>query len=105
MSHGQGPSSPNAVTVVDNASERRFETTASGYLAHLDYRRDGERLVIVHTEVPAALRDRGLGGQLVEAAVEGAVTGGLTVVPACSFARSWLHKHPELAANVKIDWA
>jgi hypothetical protein len=105
MSHGQGPSSPNAVTVVDNASERRFETSASGYLAHLDYRRDGERLVIVHTEVPAALRDRGLGGQLVEAALEGAVTGGLTVVPACSFARSWLRKHPELAASVKIDWA
>jgi hypothetical protein len=93
------------VTVVDNSSEGRFEASAGGHLAHLDYHRDGERLVMVHTEVPAALRDHGLGGQLVEAAVEVALTSGLTVVPACSFARSWLRKHPELAAGVKIDWA
>ncbi|MGO9582740.1 MAG: GNAT family N-acetyltransferase [Acidimicrobiales bacterium] len=92
------------MTVVDNASERRFEISAGGQLAHLDYRLDGERLVIVHTAVPMALRDHGLGGQLVEAAVEAALTGGLTVVPACSFARSWLGKHPELAAGVEIDW-
>ena len=29
---------------------------------------------------------------------------GLTIVPLCPFARSWLERHPDAAATVAIDW-
>lgn len=68
------------------------------------YRRDGQRLVLVHTVVPEALRSQGQGGRLVAAAVEAAVAGSLIVVPGCSFAYSWLREHPEVEGRVKIEW-
>jgi len=68
------------------------------------YRRNGDRLILVHTGVPAELAGRGVGGQLVRAAVERAAAEGLTVVPWCPYARKWLEDHPDAAAAVTVDW-
>ena len=92
------------VQVVDNASAERFEATVDGYLAQLAYRRDTERLVLVHAEVPDEIGGRGIGGRLVSFAVEQARAAGLLVVPRCPFARAWLRHHPELAGGVNIEW-
>jgi predicted GNAT family acetyltransferase len=94
----------DAVTIVDNGAENRFETTVDGHRAELVYHLNGKRLVLIHTGVPDELGSRGIGGQLVEAALEKAVAADLTVVPKCPFARSWLQKHPEAAARARIDW-
>jgi predicted GNAT family acetyltransferase len=61
--------------------------------------------VLVHTEVPEQLGGRGIGGQLVRAALEWAARDGLVIVPWCPFARKWLTDHPEATAAVGIDWA
>jgi hypothetical protein len=90
--------------ITDNADASRFELTADGELAELVYRRRANRLVLVHTEVPEALGGRGIGGQLVRAAVDRAAAEGLTLVPLCSFARGWLEQHPDAAAAVTVDW-
>ena len=90
--------------VTDNADASRFEATVDGQVAELVYRHRADRLVLVHTGVPEALGGHGLGGRLVSAAVDRAATEGLTVVPLCSFARSWLERHPDKAARVRIDW-
>jgi uncharacterized protein len=90
--------------VVDNVDARRFETTVDGHLAVLTYRRHGERLLLVHTEVPDALEGRGIGSALVRAAIDVAVAQDLTVVPLCPFARWWLERYPDVAAHVTIDW-
>lgn len=90
--------------VIDNPGESRFELRAGGRLAELRYRVNGHRLVLIHTEVPAELEGRGLGGQLVRAAVDRAVRDGMTVVPMCPFARGWLERHPDVAGQLTIDW-
>jgi predicted GNAT family acetyltransferase len=90
--------------VTDNRAESRFEVTVDGAVAELIYRRRANRLVLIHTEVPKQLEGHGLGGALVQAAVDRAVSEGLTVVPLCPFARSWLERHPEAAATVNVDW-
>ncbi len=95
----------NSAQVVDNQAAGRFELHAGGELAELVYRKNGNRLVLVHTEVPEDLGGRGIGGQLVQAAVANAVASGMTVVPLCPYARSWLQRHPDEAAKVTIDWA
>jgi uncharacterized protein len=65
--------------------------------ARLTYRRDGaDTVILVHTEVGEALRGRGAGKRLVEAAVQWARAERLKLVPRCPFARATFDKHPEL---------
>ena len=90
--------------VTDNHAESRFELKADGAVAELMYRRRADRLVLLHTEVPGSVGAHGIGGRLVQAAVDRARSEGLTVVPLCPFARSWLERHPEAASAVNVDW-
>ena len=72
--------------VTDNQAESRFEVHDGGHRAELLYRRNGQRLVLVHTEVPQELEGHGIGGALVRAAVDRAARDGMTikaVVPVC----------------------
>jgi predicted GNAT family acetyltransferase len=89
--------------VVDNPAEERFELTEEGQLAELVYHLHGDRLTLIHTEVPDALGGRGLGGVLVKAALDRARRDHLTIVPSCPFARRWLEKHPDATAGITID--
>ena len=89
----------------DLARHRLVVTSDDGAEAELVYRRDGDNLYLVHTEVPAAFRGQGTGGQLVAAALDVARRDDLTVVPWCPFARRWLKEHPDAAAGVAIDWS
>jgi uncharacterized protein len=90
--------------VTDNQAESRFELDTDGHVAELMYRRNGKRLVLIHTDVPVELEGRGIGGRLVVAAIDRAAREGLTVVPLCPFARSWLERHADQSARVTIDW-
>jgi predicted GNAT family acetyltransferase len=90
--------------ITDNRAQSRFELAGQDGLAELIYRRRANRLVVVHTEVPEQLEGHGIGGLLVKAAVGRAASEGLTIVPLCPFARSWLERHPETAATVNVDW-
>ena len=94
----------DSAAVIDNTDASRFELRADGWLAELVYRIRGDRLVLVHTEVPVELEGRGIGGRLVTAAIDRAVREGLTLVPLCPFARGWLERHPEAASKAVIDW-
>lgn len=94
----------NDAAVIDNQAESRFEVRTEGELAELVYHKNGNRLVLVHTEVPESLGGRGIAGQLVKAALDTAAAGGMTVVPLCPYARAWLERHPDEAARVAVDW-
>jgi hypothetical protein len=90
--------------VTDNPANSRFEFVADGRLAELMYRRNGKRLVLLHTEVPVELEGHGIGGKLVSAAIDRAAEEGMTVVPLCPFAHDWLERHPTAASRATIDW-
>lgn len=75
-----------------------------GAVAELIYRRRADRLVLIHTGVPGNLAGHGIGGRLVQAAVDRAAKERLTVVPLCPFARKWLERHPDAADTVNVDW-
>jgi uncharacterized protein len=95
---------PDPPDVVDVPGESRLVLAGPEAVAELDYHLNGSRLVLLHTEVPGVMGGRGVGGRLVQAAVERAARDGLTVVPWCPFARRWLEEHPDQAARVTIDW-
>ena len=66
-----------------------------GHRILLDYRLSDGVMAITHTEVPHALRGRGLAGQLVRTAFEHAREAGLKVAPRCSYAAEWIERHPQ----------
>jgi uncharacterized protein len=90
--------------VVDDTATSRFVLRGGSVEAELIYVVNGDRMVLVHTEVPDEWGGHGIGGRLVRAALERAVANALTVVPWCPFARNWLQEHPDEATKVTIDW-
>ncbi len=81
--------------VRDNTDESRFEIDVDGQIAHLDYERKGNEFSILHTEVPTALRRRGLGALLAKTAIEAARAQGLRLKVLCPFVRDYRRTHPE----------
>lgn len=85
----------NALAVVHNEAESRFEIAIDGQLAIAAYRlRDGQ-MIINHTEVPRAFEGRGVAAKITRTALEYARSHNLKVIPACPYTAAFLRKHPE----------
>lgn len=82
---------------IEHVPGRGFIAEVDGHRILLDYRLSDGTMTIVHTEVPPALRGRGLAGQLVRAAFAHAREAGLKVAPRCAYAAEWVERHPEYA--------
>jgi predicted GNAT family acetyltransferase len=83
--------------VTDNAALSRYEMVVDGATAFVAHVRHGDRLTLVHTEVPQALGGRGIGSALATAVLEDVRSRGLRVVPECEFIAAFIERHPEFA--------
>mgnify|MGYP001245833572 CR=1 FL=1 len=68
-----------------NEAQGRYELDTEHGLAIAVYHRQGDRLIFTHTEVPPADEGKGIGSQIVRAALDDARKRGFKTVPACSF--------------------
>lgn len=75
----------------------RYVAAVDGHEAEMTYSRAGDAIIIIidHTEVPDALRGRGVGQALVRRGVEDARAEGRTIFPLCPFAKAQISRHPE----------
>jgi predicted GNAT family acetyltransferase len=80
--------------VSDNAAQSRFELTADGHVAYLQYERTPGTLTLIHTEVPVEVRGRHIGNRLVEAALAIGRSEGRRIIVVCPFARVYMQRHP-----------
>jgi predicted GNAT family acetyltransferase len=87
-----------AFEVRHNTAASRFEATVAGLLCRADYRLIDGVMRMHHTEVPAELADRGIASELVRAAFAYAEANGHKVLPACSYVRVYMKRHPETRA-------
>jgi len=81
-----------ASTVSDNRAASRFEMVQDGQVSFLTYRRTPTSLTLVHTEVAEAQRGGGIGGMLVDAALDAGRREGLQTIVECPFAKAYLKK-------------
>ena len=80
----------------DCPSGGAYRVQVDGHLAEMTFSRAGAHMIIIdHTEVPEALRGRGVGDRLVARAVRDAREQGFVIFPLCPFAASRFRKHPE----------
>ncbi|HTL95069.1 MAG TPA: GNAT family N-acetyltransferase [Gemmatimonadaceae bacterium] len=101
-----GPSMEStSLSVIDNQAEQRFELHADDEMSVLTYRISGDRMRLIHTEVPRDQRGRGYADMLARAALERAARDHLRVVPLCPFVRGFLERHPEFNTLVDPDAA
>jgi predicted GNAT family acetyltransferase len=77
----------------------KFFVTVEGEQAgELAYRKTApDKINIYHTEVDESLRGKGVGGDLVKAAVDMARKEGLKIVATCPFAKKVMEHTPEYA--------
>jgi predicted GNAT family acetyltransferase len=90
-------------SVIDDTAEHQFTVSIDGTTARLEYKLHGDRLHLLHTEVPEAFRGQGVGGRLLEAALAKARADRLTIVPWCPYAREWLNEHPDRIGDLTLD--
>jgi hypothetical protein len=81
--------------VRDNPDKQRFELDAGGHVAFSQYHRVGDKLVMLHTEVPPELAGRGIGSTLVRGILDIARAQKLKVDARCPFVKTYLEKHAE----------
>lgn len=85
-----------AITRSEDGGKGAYRATVDGHVAEMTYSRAGEHLIIIdHTEVPDALRGRGVGQALVLHAVEEARRAGVKIFPLCPFAAAQFRSHGE----------
>ncbi len=84
-----------SLAIEHRPEQGRFQAVVDGHTCLLDYRNADGVMTILHTEVPAELGGRGLAGHLMQAALAHARDAGLKVQPACSYAASYMKRHPE----------
>jgi predicted GNAT family acetyltransferase len=90
-----------AATVRDNPAAHRYELHLDGELVgELVYRVQEDAVILIHTEIAEGLEGRGLGEQLVAAALADVRERGLRAVPLCPFVAAFIRRHPEFEALV-----
>lgn len=80
---------------------QQFRAGTGAETAVLQYRSAPGQITFLHTDVPKALRGKGVGQRLAHAGLEHAKAEGLRVVVICPFVRSYVEKHPEYQALVE----
>lgn len=64
-------------------------------VAYVVYKREGRRVVLIHTEVPEALSGQGIGSKLVRGTLDQLRADGDEIVPRCEFVAAYIARHPE----------
>ena len=83
------------IHVANNEAQQQYEALVDGRLAVAQYTRSENTILFHHTEVPSALRGRGVGGALGRSALDDARDQALIVESQCWFVSAFIRDHPE----------
>ncbi len=89
------------ITIINNTEQQQFEVNMQDQSATLVYRFYKGNIALMHTEVPAALGNRGIASALAKYALEWAKEHNKKVMVYCPFVASYLKRHPEY--NFLVD--
>jgi predicted GNAT family acetyltransferase len=73
----------------------RLSLQFDGGQVFVDYRRNGEALVLAHVEADPKLRNTGAAGRFMQSVTDWAREQGEVLEPHCAYAVHWFSRHPE----------
>ena len=82
------------LSVRQNTAKKRFELVVDGHIAFIDYKEEGMRIHLIHTESPEALAGRGAATALIEKTLQFIEDQDKTVLPYCPLVFAYIKKHP-----------
>ena len=77
-----------------NQNEHRFEIEIDDQKAFINYKKSGNKIYLIHTEVPPEIEGKGVASALVEKTLIYLQENNLQLVPMCSYVQRYLQKHP-----------
>jgi predicted GNAT family acetyltransferase len=78
-----------------NPALHRYELDTDAGAALAFYRLSDGVMTFIHTEVPIALRGRGIGSQMMRGVLDDVRARGMKVVPRCPFVADYIERHPQ----------
>ena len=94
----------STLNIENNQGAQRWEAHVDQHLAVAEYRRRGDTIFFIHTEVPRELEGQGVASKLVKTALDDARAQHLAVVPFCPFVAGYIRRHPDYKALVPPDY-
>ncbi len=85
----------SGLSITHDEAAGRFEAKIGDHTSFIKYRRAGNRLLFIHTEVPPEVEGHGIAARLTEAALEFARAGHFKVVPFCPYIADYISNHIE----------
>jgi uncharacterized protein len=89
------PAAAMTLQIEHQAERGRFQAVVGGHVNVAEYRLLDGVMTITHTEVAPELGGRGIAGALMQTVLAHASANGLKVNPLCSYARSYMQRHPQ----------
>jgi predicted GNAT family acetyltransferase len=81
--------------LINNIAIHDFELFVDGQRAFIDYKQHGDKVFLIHTEVPVELEGHGVAPALVEKTFKYLEENHLKMVPYCSYIKVFLKRHPK----------
>jgi len=81
--------------LVHDKDNHNFEMFVDGHRAFIDYKLHGDKMFLIHTEVPVELEGQGVAPALVEKVFQYLEEHQLKMVPYCAYIKAYLKRHPD----------
>lgn len=86
--------------IIHDEKNKKFFLTTDGKEAYVSYVIHDKTMDILHTVVPKEIGGRGFASALVQAAYDYARSNGMQCAATCTYAISWIDRHPEYKKTV-----
>jgi predicted GNAT family acetyltransferase len=81
--------------LVNNQAIHNFELFVDGERAFIDYQQKGDKVFLMHTEVPVEIEGKGVASAIVEKTLKYVEANDWKIVPYCAYIKVFLKHHPE----------
>lgn len=83
------------IALIDNPDAHQFELPVGEYLAKIVYKRTGDKVYLLHTEVSPELEGKGAATAVIEKTLADIEGHHLKLIPRCPFVIAYLKRHPD----------